>query len=105
MQRGPGRVIPFRRRLTEPPSRPAERRLVEVRRCDQAEAMVVKSLLASADIPAFLRARLAHSVYPFTVGAQGEVVVLVASADAARARRLLAPAEGPPAARFRLPAD
>lgn len=54
--------------------------------------MVVKSLLESADIPAFLRSSLAHSVHPFTVGAQGEVVVLVPPADVEPARRLLAPA-------------
>jgi hypothetical protein len=57
--------------------------------------VVVKSLLESADIPAFLRSRLAHSVHPFTVGAQGEVVVLVPPSDVARARRLLEPVDGP----------
>ncbi len=93
MQRRPGRVIPFPRRLAQPPPRAGDRRLVEVRRCDQAEAVVVKSLLESADIPAFLRSRLAHSVHPFTVGAQGEVVVLVPQTDVARARRLLAPVD------------
>jgi hypothetical protein len=51
--------------------------------------MVVQSLLESAAIPSFLRSRLAHSVHPFTVGAQGEVVILVAPADLVRARRLL----------------
>jgi hypothetical protein len=93
MQRRPGRVIPFPRRLAQPPPRAGDRRLVEVRRCDQAEAVVVKSLLESADIPAFLRSRLAHSVHPFTVDAQGEGVVLVPPTDAARARRLLAPVD------------
>ena len=89
MERRPGRVIPFPRRVADPTPRASERRLVEVRRCDQAEAVVVKSLLESADIPAFLRSRLAHSVHPFTVGAQGEVVVLVPAADSARAHSLL----------------
>jgi putative signal transducing protein len=93
MERRPGRVIPFPRRLAEPPAEATERRLVEVRRCDQAEAVVVKSLLESADIPAFLRSSLAHSVHPFTVGAQGEVVVLVPPADVEPARRLLAPVD------------
>ena len=63
--------------------------LVEIHRCDQAEAMVVKSLLESDAIPMLLRSRLAHSVHPFTVGAQGEVVILVPAREAARAARLL----------------
>ena len=63
--------------------------LVEIRRCNQAEAMVVKSLLESDAIPTLLRSRLAHSVHPFTVGAQGEVVIFVPVRDAARAARLL----------------
>jgi len=50
----------------------------------------VKSLLESEGIPAFLRSRLAHSVHPFTVGAQGEVVVLVPSSEVMRGRGLLA---------------
>ena len=63
--------------------------LVEMRRCDQGEAMVVKSLLESDGIPTLLRSRLAHSVHPFTVGAQGEVVVLVPKQHVARATLLL----------------
>ena len=64
---------------------------MEVRRCrDESEALVVKSLLESEEIPGVLRSRLAHSVHPFTVGAQGEVVVLVPAAEAPRARVLLA---------------
>jgi hypothetical protein len=64
----PGKVIPF-------PVRPApaprdERALVEVHRCDQREALVVKGL--------------------FTVGAQGEVTLLVPQSDADRSRQLLA---------------
>ena len=51
--------------------------------------MVVKSLLESDAIPMLLRSRLAHSVHPFTVGAQGEVVILVPAREAARAARLL----------------
>ncbi|HEU5323205.1 MAG TPA: DUF2007 domain-containing protein [Methylomirabilota bacterium] len=82
------KVIPFPR----PPAEPAaERGLVEVHRCDRAEAVVVKSLFESEGIPTLLRSRLAHSVHPFTVGAQGEVTVLVPAADAARARSLLFP--------------
>jgi hypothetical protein len=86
-----GKVIPFPRRPARPPrADDAGRRLVEVHRCDRAEAVVVRSLLESEGIPVLLRSRLAHSVHPFTVGAQGEVRVLVPEAEAARSRRLLA---------------
>ena len=83
-----GKVIPFPRR---PGARPpaAERVLIELRRCDQAEAVVVKSLLESEGIPAFLRSRLALSVHPFSVGAQGEIVVMVPESEIARSRVLL----------------
>ena len=78
----------------EPPSRAAsgkgdERGLVEVHRCGQPEAMVVKSLFESEGIPTLLRSRLAHSVHPFTVGAQGEVVILVPKKEVTRTRALL----------------
>ena len=58
-------------------------------RCDQTEAVVVKGLFESEGIPTLLRSSLAHSVHPFTVGAQGEVVILVPKAEAARAAVLL----------------
>ncbi len=84
--RFPGRGAQDRR---EP--RLDERPLVEVRRCrDQGEALVVKSLLESEGIACVLRSHLVHSVHPFTVGDQGEVVVLVPDADAPRARIVLA---------------
>lgn len=79
----------------EPPAGPysaeadGDRPLAEVHRCDRAEAMVVKSLLESEGIPTLLRSRLAHSVHPFTVGAQGEVVILVPQSEAPRGRVLL----------------
>ena len=85
-----GRVIPFPGRRIEPAPAADERALVELCRCDHAEAMVVKSLLDSERIPAVLRSRIAHSVHPFTVGAQGEVTVLVPRDDLARSQRLLA---------------
>jgi hypothetical protein len=83
-----GRIIPF----------PTSRRvsavrddgLTEVHRCDQTEAMVVKGLFESEGILTLLRSRIAHSVHPFTVGAQGEVRILVPEAEAARAAVLLA---------------
>ena len=81
-----GQLIPF-------PKRPAEGRdrsaLVEVHRCDQGEALVVKGLFESEGIPVLVRSRIAHSVHPFTVGAQGEVVILVPAREAARAARML----------------
>ena len=78
-------------RFPKSPPEPKERDLVEVRRCrDQAEALVVKSLFESEEIPCLLRSRLAHSVHPFTVGDQGEVVVLVPAEEAPRAHVLLA---------------
>ena len=78
----------------EPPTRgdsrkADERGLVEVHRCDQPEAMVVKSLFDSEGIPTLLRSRLAHSVHPFTVGAQGEVAILVPTKEVTRTRALL----------------
>jgi hypothetical protein len=83
-----GRVIPFPR-----PARGASGgadSLMEVHRCDQPEAMVVKGLFESEGIPLLLHSRLAHSVHPFTVGAQGEVVILVPPSVAKRAALLLA---------------
>ena len=83
----PGKIIPF-------PIRPApeprdDRALVEVHRCDQREALVVKGLFEREGIPVIVRSRIAHSVPPFTVGAQGEVILLVPRAHAERSRRLL----------------
>ena len=63
--------------------------MVEIHRCDQAEAVVVKSLFESEDIPTLLRSRIAHSVHPFTVGAQGEAIILVPASEAVRCRALL----------------
>ena len=89
MPRRRGQLIPFPRRPAPAEPSVSERRLVELRRCDQAEAVVLKSLLESDGIVTFLRSRIAHSVHPFTVGAQGEVVVMVQPADVVRARGLL----------------
>ena len=83
-----GKIIPFPTRTPVPP--PAdERTLVELHRCDQAEAVVVKSLLESEGIPTVLRSRIALSVHPFSVGSQGEVVVLVPESELPRSRGLL----------------
>jgi hypothetical protein len=83
-----GRVIQFPGRATEPADH--DRGPVEVYRCDSAEAVIVRGLLESHGIPALLRSRVAHSVHPFTVGDQGEVVIVVPEAVAAQSRRLLA---------------
>ena len=88
-----GKVI----RLPVRPAAPSvERGLVEVCRCDQAEAIVVRSLFESEGIPTLLRSRLAHSVYPFSVGDQGAVMILVPAKDAATSRRLLTRLVSPP---------
>lgn len=50
---------------------------------------MVKGLLESEGIPTLLRSRLAPSVYPFSVGDQGEVVILVPEGLATRGRVLL----------------
>lgn len=83
-----GRVIPFPRRREEPDEPHEFEEVTRVR--DQAEALVVKSLLEAYGIRALLRTHLAQSVYPFTVGDQGEVRILVPRAAAAESRRLLA---------------
>jgi hypothetical protein len=84
-----GKVIPFPTKAPAPPAPPDERGLVEVHRCNQAEAVVVKGLFESEGIPTVLRSRIAHSVHPFTVGAQGEVKILVPEVELDRSRGLL----------------
>ncbi len=82
------KIIRFPTRL--PRATPASG-LAEARRCrDQAEALVVRGLLESEGIQVVLQNRLAQSVYPFSVGHQAEVVLLVAHADLPRARTVLA---------------
>jgi hypothetical protein len=87
MQGMAAKIIPFPHRPSGEPRDP--RALVEVHRCDQGEALVVKALFESEGIRVVARSRIAHSVHPFTVGAQGEVALLVPSADAHRSRELL----------------
>jgi len=80
-----GKVIPF------PKAPPPEPELAEVLRCaNQLEAVVVRGLLDSAGIRVVLRSRLAQSVHPFSVGDQGEIVVLVPAEEAGPARQALA---------------
>lgn len=91
---GGGKVIPFPARRAAarraPPPPVDEPSLVEVHRCAQAEAVVVRSLLESEGIPTLVRSHVTHSVHPFTVGDQGEVIILVPEVEAERTRRLLA---------------
>ena len=87
-------MTPRRAKIIRFPVGPAAERpaagLVEARRCrDQAEALVVRGLLESEGIPVVLRSRQAQSVYPFSVGDQAEVVLLVAASDLPRARAVL----------------
>jgi hypothetical protein len=82
---GPGLRTPS----PEAPGQPAGPGLVEVYRCDQAEALVLRSLLQSEGIPAVLRSRIAQSVHPFSVGDQGAVAILVPTREVVRTRRLV----------------
>jgi hypothetical protein len=80
-------------RFPTPPPKKAARptELVEARRCrDQTEALVARSLLESEGIAVVLRSSLTPTVYPFSVGTQAEVALLVAPADLRRAQALLA---------------
>jgi len=82
------RIIQFPKVPIVPPA--PDQGFVEVRRCHgQAEALVVRSVLESDGIPVVLRSNLAQSVHPFSVGNQGEIVVLAPERYAPRARTLL----------------
>jgi hypothetical protein len=84
-----GRVIPFPSRAPEPDDdEPGFVELTRVR--DQAEALVVRSLLEAHGIEVLLRTHLAPSVHPFSVGDQGAVQVLVRREALGAARLLLA---------------
>ena len=86
-----GRVIPFRRRAPEPPEPEDGQAFAELTRArDQAEALVIRSLLEAHGIRVLLRTHVAPSVHPFTVGNQGEVRVLVLRPALAESRLLLA---------------
>lgn len=50
---------------------------------------MVRGLLESEGITAVLRSNLAQSVHPFSVGDQGEVIVLTREQDSSRARTIL----------------
>jgi hypothetical protein len=85
------KIIRFPTPPKAPAAAPAAAELVEARRCrDQTEALVVRGLLESEGIRVVPRSRLAPSVYPFSVGQQAEVLLLVAAVDLPRARAVLA---------------
>jgi hypothetical protein len=84
-----GKVIPLPSARRTPRPAGSEREFAEVHRCDQAEALVVKGLFESEGIPTLLRSLLVASVHPFSVGDQGEVVVLVPKDQLPRCRPLL----------------
>ena len=84
-------VRPSAGRSAATPKAASDQGLMEVRCCrDQAEALVVRGLLESEGIRVVLQSRQAQSVYPFSVGDQAEVRLLVAAADLPRARVVLA---------------
>lgn len=83
-----GKVIPFPSRTPEPEDERGFEELARVR--DQAEALVLRGLLESHGIEVLLRSHVAPSVYPFSVGDQGAVQVLVRREALAMSRLLLA---------------
>jgi hypothetical protein len=65
-------------------------KLVEVYRAiGEAEALIIKSLLESNDIPCLLKSHAAPSVHVFTVDGMGEVKVMVSESKAEEARGLI----------------
>lgn len=84
-----GKVIPFPSRAPEPEDASGFEELTRAR--DQAEALVVRGLLESHGIEVRLRSHVVPSaVYPFSVGDQGAVRVLVRREALAESRRVLA---------------
>ena len=93
-RRGP--IIPLPAADGHLERRDDEEGLIEVHRCEQAEALVMKSLFESEGIPTLLRSALISSLHPFSVGVQGQVAV---SRPRERALALSPPddSRGPPA--------
>lgn len=83
------KIIPFPGPRRAARSAADDRGLTEVHRCDQAEALVVKSLFESEGIPTLLRSHLVTTLHPFSVGDQGQVAVLVPHDQVDRCRGLL----------------
>jgi hypothetical protein len=91
-----GKVIPFPSRAPEPEDASGFEEVTRAR--DQAEALVVRGLLEAHGIEVLLRSQVAPSVYPFSVGDQGAVQVLVRREALVQSRRLLAGASRGPGA-------
>jgi putative signal transducing protein len=86
-----GRVIPFPGRAPEPPEPQDTPGFEELTRVgDQAEALVVRGLLEANGIEVLLRSEVVPTVYPFSVGEQAAVRILVRREALAASRRLLA---------------
>jgi len=63
---------------------------VEVYRANsEIEALVIKSLLESYQIPCLLKSHAAPSVHAFTMDGMGEVRVMVAEAQSEKAKSLI----------------
>ena len=84
-----GQIIPLPGRRWTARAPEDEHGLIEVHRCEQAEALVVKSLFESEGIPTLLRSHLVSSLHPFSVGDQGQVAVLVPAREVSRCRPLM----------------
>jgi hypothetical protein len=82
-------MIPLPGRRWAPGTGDAATGLIEVHRCEQAEALVLKSLFESEGIPTLLRSHLISSLHPFSVGDQGQIAVLVPASQVSRCRPLM----------------
>ncbi len=69
---------------------PEEKLLVVYKARSELEALVVKGLLESHDIPCILTSHAAHSVHMFTVNGMGETRLLVKESQAEEAKAILA---------------
>lgn len=56
---------------------------------NEMEAQVIKSLLASYDIPCFFKSNAAPSVHMFTIDGMAEVKIMVMESLADKARELI----------------
>ncbi len=65
-------------------------KLVEIYRANsEMEALVIKSLLESYQIPCLLKSHAAPSVHVFTTDGMGEVKIMVSESQAEKARGLI----------------
>ncbi len=65
-------------------------KLTEVYRAsNEMEAMVIKGLLESYDVPCLLKSNASHSVHAFVFDGLGEVKVMVLASEADRAKELI----------------